>query len=620
MFQVNEDNSIYATRGDVVFFSVTAEDNGLKYKFQPGDVVRFTVYGKKDAENVVLQKDFPVAEVCESVYIHLNEEDTRIGKVISKPTDYWYEVELNPDTQPQTIIGYDEDGAKVFKLFPEGEEIGSYEPVPEDFPVVDNELDMTSPRPVSNAAVAAAIANITDVCERTNAAVAENFVTPEMFGAVGDGVADDTEAIQAALEASNKVMFGYGKTYLVNCENSSAVMSLRSGTLVDFNYSTVKLAPTNKGVYHIVNLSNENCTIKNGTLIGDKNEHTGTEEEHGQCVTIRGKNIELINMTMMRGWGDGVFIGKKGDVEPENVRMYNCKCLENRRNGMSIGAGKNIHVDRCAFNYSYGTAPQSGFDVEPGEDGEISVFMDNIECIGNGNSPFCLANRHSTNCRVYIGKIFTEGSVIYIRSPEKSSFHINDLYHVSKSASGVHLVGGENTHITIDSLTLDMSDEACLRGLYTEGVYDCTIGELAILGDKADFLANADNFNINIGRLAYSPVVPAVSLSKTNINIDSVARKTEVITATNKQPKMFVSEITFDGSETITATIFCRNYPNEFTLKAYNPTTVSHDIYCDDGKIVNGTTENSRITLEPGKMVELRYYKTAGKWVVKSLF
>ena len=24
------------------------------------------------------------------------------------------------DTQPQTIIGYDEDGAKVFRLFPEG--------------------------------------------------------------------------------------------------------------------------------------------------------------------------------------------------------------------------------------------------------------------------------------------------------------------------------------------------------------------------------------------------------------------------------------------------------------------------------------------------------------------
>lgn len=122
MFKVHEDNSIYATRGDIVFFSVTAEDSGVPYHFQPGDVVRITIYGKKDAENVVLQKDFPVSVASESVSIYLDKEDTTIGEVISKPKDYWYEVELNPDTAPQTIIGYDEDGPKLFKLFPEGKE------------------------------------------------------------------------------------------------------------------------------------------------------------------------------------------------------------------------------------------------------------------------------------------------------------------------------------------------------------------------------------------------------------------------------------------------------------------------------------------------------------------
>lgn len=122
MFAVNEDNSIYATRGDIVFFGVSAEDSGVPYHFQPGDVVRITIYEKKNAENVVLQKDFPVSEACESVSIYLEKEDTTIGEVISKPKEYWYEVELNPDTAPQTLIGYDEDGPKVFKLFPEGKE------------------------------------------------------------------------------------------------------------------------------------------------------------------------------------------------------------------------------------------------------------------------------------------------------------------------------------------------------------------------------------------------------------------------------------------------------------------------------------------------------------------
>lgn len=123
MFVLNDDKSIYATRGDIVFFSVSAEDDGKPYKFQAGDVVRIKVYGKKDAENVVLQKDFPVFENTEQVEIFLNKEDTKIGEVISKPKDYWYEVELNPETNPQTIIGYDEDGAKVFRLLPEGDDI-----------------------------------------------------------------------------------------------------------------------------------------------------------------------------------------------------------------------------------------------------------------------------------------------------------------------------------------------------------------------------------------------------------------------------------------------------------------------------------------------------------------
>ena len=162
MFTINDDLSIYVTRGDRLFFTVTAEDGGKPYKFQPGDIVRFKVYGKKDATNVVLQKDFPVTTVTEKVEIYLTEDDTKIGDVISKPKDYWYEVELNPYDHPQTIIGYDEDGAKVFRLLPEGRDMTENEPDinPEDIPVVDKVLDMTSLRPIQNQAVARAVTKL----------------------------------------------------------------------------------------------------------------------------------------------------------------------------------------------------------------------------------------------------------------------------------------------------------------------------------------------------------------------------------------------------------------------------------------------------------------------------
>lgn len=164
MFTINDDLSIYATRGDTVFFTVTADENGTPYYFEAGDVLRIKIFQKKNAENVVLEKCFPVTARTDRFTILLTEEDTKIGDVISKATDYWYEIELNPFTNPQTIIGYDEDGAKIFRLFPEGADAEVADPDPEDIPVVDDELDMTSTRPVQNQAIARAIVNLNNSC------------------------------------------------------------------------------------------------------------------------------------------------------------------------------------------------------------------------------------------------------------------------------------------------------------------------------------------------------------------------------------------------------------------------------------------------------------------------
>ena len=167
MFEINEDKTINITRGDIGAFTVDVlNEAGEKYLFQKGDVVRIKVTEKKACENVMFQKDFVVEEETEQVEILLTEEETKIGEVISKPTDYWYEIELNPLTNPQTIIGYDEDGAKIFKLFPEGKDIEPVEPTPEDIPVVDEELDITSERPVQNQAITRAMLNLQEEIER----------------------------------------------------------------------------------------------------------------------------------------------------------------------------------------------------------------------------------------------------------------------------------------------------------------------------------------------------------------------------------------------------------------------------------------------------------------------
>ena len=124
MFVINEDKSIYLTRGDACVIKVEIMDKeGNIQALRPGTVVRFKAFDKKGCKSVVLQKDVKVNEETTAVQIPLTRNETKIGEIISKPKDYWYEIEVNPDTAPQTVVGYDEDGAKVLKLFPEGGDI-----------------------------------------------------------------------------------------------------------------------------------------------------------------------------------------------------------------------------------------------------------------------------------------------------------------------------------------------------------------------------------------------------------------------------------------------------------------------------------------------------------------
>lgn len=120
MFVVNDDKSIYLTRGDIATIEVSVKDGDVDYTFKDGDVVRLNVFEKKDCGCVVLQKDVAINGGNTVIDINLTKEDTKIGEPISKPKEYWYEIELNPETGPQTIIGYDEKGPKIFKLYPEG--------------------------------------------------------------------------------------------------------------------------------------------------------------------------------------------------------------------------------------------------------------------------------------------------------------------------------------------------------------------------------------------------------------------------------------------------------------------------------------------------------------------
>ena len=241
MFQVNEDLSIYVTRGDVVYLKVSADNGGKPYTFEAGEVVRLKIYGKKNAENVVLQKDFPVVHTTQGVEIILTEADTKIGSVVNKPVDYWYEVELNPYDNPQTIIGYDEDGAKLFRLFPEGADVPEYEPPkPEDIPIVDEELDMTSPRPVQNQAIARVFARLEADVEDIREHATKTYKT--VLDMVSDlELAENDRCITLGYYSIND---GGAASYLIQKSNDAWAEQLSNGLyayLVRDDFDTIDL-------------------------------------------------------------------------------------------------------------------------------------------------------------------------------------------------------------------------------------------------------------------------------------------------------------------------------------------------------------------------------------------
>lgn len=116
MLRIDSGN-IYLTRGDEATINISVPlDDGTNYKFQTEDVVYFTVKKKYSDATPVLRKEITFTEETEVAVLDLTKVDTTLGDLKDTPTKYVYDISINA---VKTIIGYDEDGAKYFIIYPE---------------------------------------------------------------------------------------------------------------------------------------------------------------------------------------------------------------------------------------------------------------------------------------------------------------------------------------------------------------------------------------------------------------------------------------------------------------------------------------------------------------------
>lgn len=116
--KINSDKEIKINRGNRGTLKLVNKNGN----FAIGDKLKFSIVDKNNYNNLIFQKEFIVTENSNVAYITLTKEDTTIGEIISKKKEYWYEIEYNGDL---TILGFDDDGAKKFILYPEAPMKGS---------------------------------------------------------------------------------------------------------------------------------------------------------------------------------------------------------------------------------------------------------------------------------------------------------------------------------------------------------------------------------------------------------------------------------------------------------------------------------------------------------------
>ena len=117
--------------------------------------------------------------------------------------------------------------------------------------------------------------NAENILEQILEQTSDLFVTPEMYDAVGDGVTDDTLAVQSALDSGKKVYLT--KTYLITSPlliNNNVLMEGNKNTNTNTTAYNLKFANNVKACI-IFSANNLQCSLHNVSLLGTNNENQG---------------------------------------------------------------------------------------------------------------------------------------------------------------------------------------------------------------------------------------------------------------------------------------------------------------------------------------------------------
>ena len=249
-------------------------------------------------------------------------------------------------------------------------------------------------------------ANERDVIALSNSLYAhyvdvDKQVTPEQFGAYGDGIHNDTEALRTAASYASSIMSLRPAHYRVSLsgDNQTVLAFNRDNITIKGNNAKIELANNAYPHYNLINFVDcKNFHVCDLELIGDRAEHDysgGGTHEWGYGIFVGTNfgtlqtspncygsinNVKIHDMT-----GDA--IATKNGYATGQIEIVNCELYKNRRQGVSI-----LDSDKVIIRDTYiheigltqdgitGTAPTSGIDIEPASGTSVVNYVSVENC------------------------------------------------------------------------------------------------------------------------------------------------------------------------------------------------------------------------------------------------
>lgn len=375
------------------------------------------------------------------------------------------------------------------------------------------------------------------------------YTTPEQHGAVGDGQADDSDAIIAAVNTGKNVIGGLGKTYKVTKTLLTNYFSYKR--LLDFTGSKI-IATHNKGIFVTSNTSvptNDPLGLYNTVLKGvdvkgvvtRDSAYAGNEQSRVAALYNSGViNCRMVGFTdAIAMYDDSFWIDSYADDVRDNILasygerifatgIYGGSCAGDfllvKSRYSYFGNGSVINAGLFGPSPAEGPNVRGGSVIAIGQDGAGNTHHNTIENI--------VAVNHG------VGGVVFNGSYNFVSNVHCGRFSDADRTHVETTAPIVYMTGRGNR---ANNITADY---------YRDGIeihdhsFDCSVTKVELISQS-----------------------PYGTFSLTSSGTDMSNNFVDDIRITNPAPKY---DIVFIGSATLRiGSVIVSNIKTAFTSGLY---------------------------------------------------